>query len=294
MRISDAQMKSLVLQATSKGKKALFEAGEPLMTGQKVNRPSDDPLAAQAIAKLDENLAKFEAYDSARIRVDMDLSTADSTLITAQDVLAQIKELTIQMANETYSAADRTAAAEAVSGLKDQLLALANTQQADGRYLFAGVAEGQPAYDANGVYQGSEKNREVEILPGLFVNATLIGSQTFGGAGSPTVFEQVQNIVDALQANDPAAVQAGLADIDTAIGTIGVAQATIGGQLNNLTQAEDTSFSLKYNLIVQKAQKQDPDFTTQVTEYQTAEQALTTSIELSKKMLSSSLMNWLR
>lgn len=295
MRVSEPMLKQLALVSNAKNKKALFDAGEPLMTGQNINRPSDDPLAAQRVVELDQVLAKFNAYEKARVRVDFDLQTADSTLQTTQGILGDLRELAIQMANDNYNPENRSAAAQEVATLRKQLLALANTQQADGRYLFAGVSEGAAAYDQiTGDFVGSEKNREVEILPGLFVDATLTGAQTFGGTPGPTIFQEIDGLVTALQNNDiPGVVQA-IGELDSAIGKIGVAQARVGGQLANLDQAALTGEDLKFNLTIQRAEKQDPDIATQATLYASAETALTGSIELTKRLISSTLLQWLR
>lgn len=294
MRVSDPMFKQLTIAQNAKNKQALFDAGEPLMTGMKVNRPSDDPIAAARILELDRNLAKFDAYDNARVRVDLDLMTIDGTLQTAQEVLAELKQLAIQMGNETYSADDRAAAAESAAALKDQLLKLANTQQPDGRYLFGGVGEGAPAYDdVTGAYVGSTKNREMEILPGLFVDGTLSGTQTFGDTTGPTVFQQIDGMISALQANDQTGVIQSIGDLDAAIARVGVAQSRVGGALQNLDQATSTSEDLRYNLMIRRSTDQDPDIATQASLYATAEQGLTASIQLSKQLLSGTLLQWL-
>ncbi|GMV41760.1 MAG: flagellin [Myxococcales bacterium] len=295
MRVSDPMFKQLTIQQNAKNAQALFEAGEPLMTGRRVNRPSDDPIAAARIAELDRALAKFGAYEKARTMVELDLTTMEGTLQTAQSVLGQLKELAVQMVNDTYNADDRAAAATAAAGLRDQLIKLANTQQADGRYLFAGVAEGAPAYDVvTGAYQGSAINRELEILPGLFVEGTLNGAQTFGGGPGPTVFEEIDALIAGLQANDQVAIQQSIGNLDTATATVGIAQSRIGGALQNLDLAAVTTDDLKFNLLLRRSSEQDPDIATQASMYSSAEQALTASIELSKKLLTSSLLQWLR
>lgn len=295
MRVSDPMFKQLTITQNAKNKQALFDAGEPLMTGQKVNRPSDDPIAAARIVEIDRNLAKFGAYEKARQRVDLDLMTMDGALQTSYEVLSQLRELAVQMGNETYSADDRAAAAESTAALKDQLLKLANAQQADGRFLFAGVGEGMPAYDdATGAYQGSLKNREMEILPGLLVDGTLNGTQTFGDGTGPTVFQQIDTMIAALQANDQTGVIQSIDDLNAAMAKVGVAQARIGGALQNLDLAASTADDLKYHLQIRRSADQDPDIATQASLYAVAEQSLTGSIELSKRLLSGSLIQWLR
>jgi flagellin-like hook-associated protein FlgL len=127
------------------------------------------------------------------------------------------------------------------------------------------------------------------------VDATLTGAQTFGdGVAGPTVFQQIDSLVTALENNDQAGILTAIGDLDDAIGAIGVAQARVGGQLANLDQAVVSSETLKFQLVVQRGEKQDPDIATQATYYATAEQALVGSIELSKKLLSNSLLQWLR
>ena len=66
-------------------------------------------------------------------------------LSSASDILIRVKELAIQAANDTLSTADRDIIATEVDNLRDELIAIANTRDVSGNYIFSGSkSDSQP------------------------------------------------------------------------------------------------------------------------------------------------------
>ena len=73
------------------------------------------------------------------------LSQAENAIGSSVQVLQRIHELSIQARNDTYNAGDRAAIAMEIKNLREQMLSLANSRDANGQYIFAGYkVETQP------------------------------------------------------------------------------------------------------------------------------------------------------
>ena len=149
----DASVDSLIRRQT-----AMSDAQEQLTTGKRVNRASDDPAAA---ARAERALAAENHTDATQRAVSASqnaMTLTEGALGDAGDLLQQIRETLVAAGNGSYSDAERKNQADKIAGLRQQLLAVANRQDAAGTYLFGGqAADHAPFLDsATGVtYQGA-------------------------------------------------------------------------------------------------------------------------------------------
>ncbi|HET7792322.1 MAG TPA: flagellar hook-associated protein FlgL [Rhizobacter sp.] len=149
----DASVESLIRRQT-----ALSDAQEQLTTGKRVNRASDDPAAA---ARAERALAAELHTDATQRAVSASqnaMTLAESAMGDAVDLLQQIREAMVAAGNGSYSDAERKAQADKITGLRNQLLSVANRQDGAGTYLFGGQAgDHAPFLDASGgvSYQGT-------------------------------------------------------------------------------------------------------------------------------------------
>ncbi|MDI9245213.1 flagellar hook-associated protein FlgL [Marinobacter sp. CHS3-4] len=151
----------------------LNKTQEQISTGQRVNRPSDDPVAAARILKLDQELQRIETYQRNTDLAENRLEQEENALDRSIDVIQRVRELTVQAGNGSLSANDRRSISAEIKERLGQLADIANTRDASGEYIFSGFQGAQPAFvqDANGswVYQGDEGQRSLEIDDGVSV-----------------------------------------------------------------------------------------------------------------------------
>lgn len=158
MRIStansyDASVESLIQRQT-----ALATAQEQLTTGKRINRASDDPAAAGRAERALAAESRADATQRAINASENAMRLSESAIGDASDLLQQIREAMVAAGNGSYSDVERRAQADAIAGLRQQLLAVANRQDGSGGYLFGGQAADQaPFLDAAGGvrYQGT-------------------------------------------------------------------------------------------------------------------------------------------
>lgn len=172
-RISSQQVFSGGINRLQDLNSSLNQTQEQISTGRRVNRPSDDPVAAARILKLDQELQRISTYQRNTDFAENRLDQEENALSRSVDVVQRVRELTVQAGNGSLSANDRRSISSELKERLGQLADIANTRDASGEYIFSGFQGGSPAFarDANGawVYQGDEGQRSLEIDDGVTV-----------------------------------------------------------------------------------------------------------------------------
>ncbi len=137
MRITDRQQISSLLSAVQNTRRDIFERQEQISSGKRVNRPSDDPAAAERISQFKNVLRTTERRVFSVNEGVARLSLSDSTLGTVGNAIQRARELAIQSRNDTNSSVERANLGKEVNQLFQSFAGLANTQL-NGRSIFAG------------------------------------------------------------------------------------------------------------------------------------------------------------
>jgi flagellar hook-associated protein 3 FlgL len=229
IRKLSAQLQTLSVQAGS---------------GLSITRPSDAPADMAALMKLREALSDQDVW-GANANLGMTLmNVADSALDAANNTLDSTLETAVAMASETYNADDRAEAADEIRALKEQLVALSNTEYS-GRYIFAGTDYGGPAYDEAGNYLGSSTEPTVVIDANSSESTGFDGSQIFGDA-----MAVMDDLIAALEADDPTGISEMTDDIQSALDTVSLWRQRVGHRFNRFDDALVMTENMSANLTV--------------------------------------------
>lgn len=173
IRISSQQIFSGGISRLQELNSSLNQTQEQISTGKRVNKPSDDPVAAARILKLDQELSRIETYQRNAGLAENRLQQEESALAGSVDVIQRIRELTVQAGNGSLSPNDRKSISSELKERIGQLANIANTRDASGEYIFSGFQGSTAAFtkDASGSwgYQGDEGQRVLEIDDGVTV-----------------------------------------------------------------------------------------------------------------------------
>lgn len=165
------------------GKQAsLNKLQQQMATGQKLVSAKDDPVAAGTAVKLDRSLSALGQYAANADRVENRLGLQENAMTEFGELMAQVNDLTIQANNPVLSDADLKSIASQLRAIGDQLLAVANSTDGAGRYLFGGTSDGSAPFSRTGntvTYNGDQTQRRVEVAPDTFVSDALAGSEVF-------------------------------------------------------------------------------------------------------------------
>lgn len=237
MRVSDAQVYASNQTNLMSARSRYAEASEKASSGRRVRKPSDDPTAFAQAARHADQHQRAVNYQRAIDKGVSHLQRADSVLDEAGAAMVRIRELAVQLANDTYGPLERQMAAEEVRELRQAMISYANTEMA-GSYIFAGYADDAPPFDATGTYIGSANTRELEVAPGLRVEEGLTGEEIFGAAGGLDIFAAIETFENALLTNDVAQVRASIGDMSDATDQISDARGALGARMTAMYSAQ--------------------------------------------------------
>ena len=211
-------------------------------TGQRLEKSSDDPVAAARLRMLDreERVSKVDTRNSEQS--ENNLQFTDEALGQISVMISRARELALAAANATTSDEQRASIATELDGLRESLLGLANGRNASGHALFGGQAIGS-AYDVDPVtgaatYVGTATLDPVEIGEGQTITPGNTGPEVFAfenAAGAQTdIFAELAALATALRGGGQAAADAardGLTMLDTSFDKVTTAQTVLGSRL---------------------------------------------------------------
>ncbi|MBX3609721.1 MAG: flagellar hook-associated protein FlgL [Hydrogenophaga sp.] len=112
---------------------------ERLATGKRVMKASDDPVAATLAEASRNRASRLEADLRALQASRTSLQQAESGLAESSDLMIKVRELMVSAGNGSYTDSERADIARQLEGLREQLLAVANRTDSNGRTLYGGL-----------------------------------------------------------------------------------------------------------------------------------------------------------
>lgn len=155
---------------------------EQLATGQRVNRVSDDPIAAARIQELERAVSQQSGYVDNIGRAQQRLAIEENALDAVGTVLRRVRELSVQASNDTTGNEGRRLIAVELRQRLDELVALGNSQNGEGEFLFSGAqSQTRPFVSDAGeiAYEGDSVQRELLIGPGTTIAEGDTGDSIF-------------------------------------------------------------------------------------------------------------------
>ncbi|PSH03186.1 MAG: flagellar hook-associated protein 3 [Acidobacteria bacterium] len=271
---------------------------QELSTGRSVSKPSDDPSAEAAMIAANSRFAANDQYTANSDSLTQVLSTADSTLSSAVTILQRAISLGVEGANGTMNQTNLNSIAQEVSGIKDQMLSIANTSYA-GQYLFAGTATGTAPYVVDATdsttidYVGNDQQNQVQVGTGLSVGANLPGSSIFSQSGA-NVFTALQSLITALRAGDSSAIATAQAGVSNSLDALNTARVFYGNTVNELTSNESVLSQEKVKIADYQNTLVSCDTATATTDVAQAVYQRNATVAAAAKMNQVSLLDYIK
>jgi len=190
-RISTNQYFKLSTDRMSRQQTDLVNIQGQLATGQRVLKPSDDPLA-MSVARAKAGVKTIDSYQSNITYINNQLGQMDVALQSGSDIMVSLKEAFMQAGNAALSRADREIIAQDIEGRMEELRGIANRTDANGYYMFSGTFQDQePFQTPGGAVTGTfletttagaaeaVTGREIQVASGRFVNLNITGQDAF-------------------------------------------------------------------------------------------------------------------
>ena len=276
----------------------LTELQDQLSAGKRVLRASDDPVAVTMAEREHNRLLRTEADTRALERSRSSLQLAEGAVGQMGALLGRFQELLVQGSNSVLTESDRRTISLEMRGLRDQLLNLANVQDAEGNALLGGLgvthASGRPFEQVGPptsvtphLLAGQAAATEVGLpnrVDGDFALRNL-ASVDPDVVGNTDLFAIMQRAIDRLE--DPAlSTSARSAALAHAIADLQTGQdrlLLVRGRLGELLQRADSIGSLLQDRSVagQQALSQltDLDMVRAISEFQTRQMGLQAALQ---------------
>src|SRR3569833_1136720 len=182
MRISTGQIYQRGGDAMLEQQTQLRQSQTQLGTGNRVVVPSDDPMASVQILDLQKGIDVSKRFQdnigSARSTLNME----EPSVKNAIALLQRVRELTIQANNGVLDDQQRRGIAAEGNEHLASMLNIANTQDSNGDYLFAGCSAGaKPCTQTNAGfnYAGDQGQRLLQIGPTRQIAVSDSGTDVF-------------------------------------------------------------------------------------------------------------------
>lgn len=107
MRVTQSMLSSNMLRNLNNSYSKMGKLQEQLTSGSKINRPSDDPVAAIKGMGYRTDLNKVEQFTRNMNQVNSWIDTTDESLGQVSEALKRVQELVTQAANDTNDSDDR-------------------------------------------------------------------------------------------------------------------------------------------------------------------------------------------
>ena len=262
MRITSNSITGNYLRNLSRNLEQVQKTQNQLSSGKEVSKPSDNPMLVSKIMNLDSTISENEQYRST-IDSAMDwVNTSDGALGNVTDTLQRVRELVVSGATGTLSDTERSAIADEIRELSNQVSDSLNTKF-DGRYIFAGQKTTEPPFSVNGgvvVYGGDSGNISREIAPNVGLTIMSSGAElTTAETSDPqnkSLGELLNNIVNALESGDTEALSGKLlGDMDKHMDNVVRFRSKMGAVYNRLEAAGERNEAQNLNLTEMLSKK---------------------------------------
>lgn len=171
MRISTLQAFNNGVNGIQRNYSNATRTQEQISTGNRILTPADDPVASVRLLQLEQQQNVLSQYNSNLTAAKNSLNQEEVTLDSVNTVLHRVRELTVKAGNGALDPQDRKSIAAELGQREDELLALMNTRNARGEYLFSGFqGKTQPfvrGADGSYDYFGDEGQRKLQVASSL-------------------------------------------------------------------------------------------------------------------------------
>ncbi len=241
MRISNAQITAMMHGSMNTSSEKLGKLMQQMATGERMLMPSDDPISAVRVLRIQREEATLTQYRTNIANVAGNLSKQEANLTAASDTMLNVRDMLLWAANGSNTSEDLAAIANELGSLEKTILSFANVRDEEGRYLFSGTLSDRPAItfdEATETYSltGNDQYRQAAVANGVLVEENVTAAQVFGADADMLnqLHALVKNLADPT-ADAGAQISATLASLDAAHSQLLGAVTELGGRQNTLT-----------------------------------------------------------
>jgi flagellar hook-associated protein 3 FlgL len=291
-RITERSLSTSALAGLQASLSQLQGTQAKLSSGKAISRPSDSPSGTMTALRLRAGIDRADQLDRNASDGLARLGTTDSALQDGLDTLRSARNAVVSGTNAAMSPSDREALAEQVDGLRQSLLAVANTTYLD-QPIFAGTSSASEAYDANGTYQGDRGTVNRTIAPGVSVAVNATGEDAFGPAGDD-IFKTLSDISNDLRTNPSNLSTTDLNKLDAGYLRMQNTLASVGSRYHQIDIMQQRNQTNQLDAKTQLSSVEDVDVAATTVDLQMQEVAYQAALGATARSIQPSLIDFLK
>jgi len=296
MRITGSMQYTQLLKNLRYNQSEITDWQNKLATGQRIQKPGDDPVGISYLMRYDSELNRSEEFlENTRTGQGI-LRSMDSLLTQANDVLKRAKVLMQQASSGTVTGEQRKQISAEMKQLREQLVLIGNSSY-NGRFLFNGQKTDQPPYhmDTAATDETDPGVFYLNVSPAVTVPVSLTGEQIFGEAGDPqNAFRIFDEMIDHLENNDQAAFEDDINNITICGDRISKMWAEIGARSNRFELVENRILDSQVSLKELRGKAGDVDMADAITQLKLKESILQAALSTGARISQISLIDFMR
>lgn len=287
MRVSTSQIFSAGTFGMQSLQSDLYKTQNQLSTGKRILTPEDDPVGAAQALMVTQSQAVNKQFIDNQSTATSQLNFVDSTLSGANDTLQNIYQDAVQGGNASLDPTQKGMIAADLKQRLTSLIALANTQDGTGQYVFAGFKSNVQPFQVNAAatgpyslatgtsvsYNGDSGNVTLQVTASQTMSTSENGMDVFmqtrdaqGNVTGRSIFDGVKNMIDQLDPNSgvpfsQASYTQALSDISNSISHIATARASVGARIQSVNSMTTTGQDIDTQLAARLSSLQDLDYT---------------------------------
>ena len=255
MSVINTNVKSLIAQQSlTVNNRSLNKSMEQLSTGKRINSAADDAAGLAISSKMTAQIRGLNmAVRNANDAISM-IQTAEGSLNEVSNMLQRMRELSIQAANGTYSAADRTSLDTEFEALQSEITRISDKTTWNGVEMMGSGA-------ASTSFQVGNAASDTVTVTFKDINSAVVTASVLADSVSTVTL-----------------ASAATTDIDTVLTAIDTYRSTLGAMVNRLTYAADNLTNVSTNTAASRSRIEDTDYaaaTTELARSQIIQQAAT-------------------
>lgn len=300
-RITQSMMHTQLLRNLNNNMGRMDQLMKQLSSGRTINKPSDDPVGITMSLRYRSELELNDRYQSNAESALSWLEYTDMTLDQAGDVIQRFRELTIKAANDTNDESALHSIKSEMEELYDQLVTIGNSNF-NGKYVFNGqMTDVEPYADDQPMNQATDDALIMfEVGVGVRMNANVTGNEVFGAPDDATnLFQAMQDVMNSIDSEQNTIKDRDL--INDAMGRLDERQsqfleirADVGAKVHRVELSLDRLKDINMNLQDVKSSVEDADMAYVLTNLMMSENVYQASLAAGARLISPSLIDFLR
>ena len=313
IRVTTSGALNQTLSDINKNLKILQNIQKQLTTGNRINKPSDDPVGIITTIKLKQGIQTTDQYQVNLKDGKSKLTMIENSLSNVDDLLNEILGLSSDITSSTTSAQIPTVVKE-INGLLEEVYLEANTKHL-GRYIFGGQETGNQPYIAqyspsgtitsvtrNLIYDGTTIIRGIDdptyqtMAEGYDMQVNISGSRPFmpnGEGETNDVFDTLIRLRDSINNNDMSTAKNIMRELSDEIDNVIVQETVVGERIQRLEVRESNNNTLQTNNKSDLSDVLNADYVQCITDLNYQNMILEASLKVGAQVIAPSLLDYI-